>query len=187
MKIFQFIFLSICALAEAAMFAFGILGLLAYVPDPEPNVPAAYFLGWLIRNDHVSESFREAYGPETIQSVRDQSITPVEVYAKYMDYVLSRDDIAPEILPFVDQYYRDGTREMSFNHSMRRYFFDYYKTVCSSYDVPRYYCVDFTWESFERLSKILDRRLYEFRQNFDEKAMENTGERRTFADSIALQ
>ena len=140
--------------------------------------PTAYFLGWLIRNDLVSDSFREAFGPESIQSVRDKNLTPVEFYAGFMDYVLSRDDIAPEILPFVDLYYRDGSKEMAFSHRMPRYFFDYYKAVCSSFDVPRYYCVDFTWESFERLSRILDKQLYEFRRSgFDEDTLEDLGER----------
>ena len=43
-----------------------------------------------------------------------------------MDYVFVRDNIAPEILKFVDLYFRDGTRDMALNHGMRRYFFDYY-------------------------------------------------------------
>ena len=39
MKAFRYIFLSTCALAEAALFAFGITGFIAYRGDPDPNVP----------------------------------------------------------------------------------------------------------------------------------------------------
>lgn len=142
------------------------------------GTPTAYFLGWLIQKDLVSDEFRRTYDHETIRAVRDGRMTPVEFYAGYMDYVLVRDDIAPEILKFVDLYFRDGTRDMALNHGMRRYFFDYYKAVCSSFDIPRYYCVDFNWDSFRRLSEILDRRLNEFnRVTFDEDELEDYGQK----------
>ena len=142
------------------------------------GTPTAYFLGWLIQNDLVSDEFRSTYDGETIRAVRDGRMTPVEFYAGYMDYVLVRDDIAPEILKFVDLYFRDATREMVFSHGMRRYFFDYYKAVCSSFDIPRYYCADFSWDSFKRLSEVLDRRLDEFnRIGFDEEELEDYGQR----------
>ena len=142
------------------------------------GTPTAYFLGWLIQKDLVSDEFRSTYDGETIRAVRDGRMTPVEFYAGYMDYVLVRDDIAPEILKFVDLYFRDATREMVLSHGMRRYFFDYYKAVCSSFDIPRYYCVDFSWDSFRRLSEVLDRRLNEFnRIGFDEEELEDYGQR----------
>ena len=142
------------------------------------GTPTAYFLGWLIQKDLVSDEFRRTYDHETIRAVRDGLMTPVEFYAGYMDYVLVRDDIAPEILKFVDLYFRDGTRDMALNHGMRRYFFDYYKAVCSSCDIPRYYCVDFNRDSFRRLSEILDRRLNEFnRVTFDEDELEDYGQK----------
>ena len=39
MKAFRYIFLTICAFAEASLFAFGITGFIAYRGDPDPNVP----------------------------------------------------------------------------------------------------------------------------------------------------
>ena len=43
-----------------------------------------------------------------------------------------------------------------------KYFFDYYRTVCGRFDVPRYYCVDFDPERFHELEEVLDRRYAEF-------------------------
>ena len=39
MKAFRYIFLTICAFAEASLFAFGITGFIAYRGDPDPDVP----------------------------------------------------------------------------------------------------------------------------------------------------
>ena len=41
MKVFQYIFLSICAMAEAALLIFGILSLVIFILDPDPDVPIA--------------------------------------------------------------------------------------------------------------------------------------------------
>ena len=41
MKVFQYIYLSICAMAEAALLIFGILSLVIFILDPDPDVPIA--------------------------------------------------------------------------------------------------------------------------------------------------
>ena len=125
-------------------------------------MPIAYFVGWLVRKNLVSDEFHQTHGGEVIRDLKDEKLTPVEFLAGYMDYVLARDDIAPAAQRFVDFYYRDELGEMPFNHRSRRYFLDYYKVVCSEYDVPRYYCVDFTWEKFRRLAEVLDLRYRDF-------------------------
>ena len=140
------------------------------------GTPIAYFLGWLVKRDLISEEFRETCGALNIRDLKAEEITPVEFLAAYMDYVLARDDIAPEARRFVDLYYRDDTNGITFSHRSKRYFFDYYKAVCSTYETPRYYCVDFTWESFHRLEKILDLRYRAFMSDdFDEETTENSG------------
>ena len=140
------------------------------------GTPIAYFLGWLVKRDLVSEEFRETCGALNIRDLKAEEITPVEFLAAYMDYVFARDDIAPEARRFVDLYYRDDTNGITFSHRSKRYFFDYYKAVCSTYETPRYYCVDFTWESFHRLSEILDLRYRAFMSDdYDEETTENSG------------
>jgi hypothetical protein len=37
--------------------------------------------------------------------------------------------------------------------------------ICSEYDSPRYYCVDFTWEKFHRLAEVLDLRYRDFKRD----------------------
>ena len=144
------------------------------------GMPIAYFLGWLIERDLVSGEVRNLHGMESLQSVKDETQTPVEVL-RNMDYVLSRDDIDPKAYRLMDFYYNmEGTcspikhgSQPCFKHRSRKYFFDYYRAVCSRFDVPRYYCVDFSWERFQQLAQILDKRYQEFcRSGFDEDELE---------------
>lgn len=159
------------------------------------GMPIAYFLGWLIERDLVSGEFRNLHGPEILQAVKDGTQTPVEVL-KNMDYVLSRDDIDPKAYRLMDFYYNmEGTcssikhgSQPCFKHRSRKYFFDYYRAVCSRFDVPRYYCVDFSWERFHQLAQILDKRYQEFcRSGFDEDELEQDGRilRSQYFDSAA--
>ena len=106
------------------------------------GMPIACFLGWLIQRDLVSEDFRQLYDPELLQAVKNETRTPLEAL-RNMDYVLSRDDIKQEALPFVNFYYNMEGNNNSFKHSTRKYFFDYYRAVCSRFDVPRYYLCGF--------------------------------------------
>ena len=144
------------------------------------GMPISYFLGWLIDRDLLSDEFRNLLGPELLQAVKDGTQSPVEVL-RNMDYVLSRDDIDPKAHRFMDLYYDDGetgslnkrSAHSAFKHSTHKYFFDYYRAVCSRFDVPRYYCVDFSWERFHQLVQILDRRYQEFcSSGFDEDELE---------------
>ena len=132
------------------------------------GMPISYFLGWLIDRDLVSDEFRSLLGPELLQAVKDGTQSPVEVL-RDLDYVLARDDIDPKAHRFMDLYYDDGetgslnkrSAHSAFKHSTHKYFFDYYRAVCSRFDVPRYYCVDFNRGSFHKLSQILDQRYLE--------------------------
>lgn len=144
------------------------------------GMPISYFLGWLIDRDLLSDEFRNLLGPELLQAVKDGTQSPVEAL-RDLDYVLARDDIDPKAHRFMDLYYDDGetgslnkrSAHSAFKHSTHKYFFDYYRAVCSRFDVPRYYCVDFSWERFHQLAQILDRRYQEFcSSGFDEDELE---------------
>ena len=133
------------------------------------GMPISYFLGWLIDRDLLSDEFRNLLGPELLQAVKDGTQSPVEAL-RDLDYVLARDDIDPKAHRFMDLYYDDGetgslnkrSAHSAFKHSTHKYFFDYYRAVCSRFDVPRYYCVDFDPERFHELEEVLDRRYAEF-------------------------
>lgn len=141
------------------------------------GMPIAYFLGWLIARNLVSEEFLSIMRREDLEAVRNERLTPSAVLQN-MDYVLSREDIRPEAHKFMDFYYETWNLEEfgPYNHRRHQYFADYYKVVCSGYDVPRYYCAPFTLGNFHRLCEVLDLRYREFTEpGFDEEKLEATG------------
>ena len=66
--------------------------------------PIAYYLGWLISRDLVSEAFQNLHSPEELRALKEERKTPGEVLQD-MDYVLTRQDIKKEALLFTDLYY----------------------------------------------------------------------------------
>lgn len=129
------------------------------------GMPIAFFLGWLIDRDLVSEAFVNLHSPEALQAFRDGQRTPLGIL-KEMDYVLAKDDIKEAALPFMVYYYEIETAYMPLSSRIPKYFLDYYQTVCSGYDLPRYYCAEFNWPDFRELEKILDLRYSDFNREY---------------------
>lgn len=121
------------------------------------GTPIAYFLGWLVQRNLVSEDFLQLHGAEAVQAVREERDTPLSLL-RNMDYVLSSEDIVPRINAFMVYYYEDVRRFGPYSSKRTKYFMDYYRAVCSRFTTPRYYCLKFDWESFHELARILDRR-----------------------------
>ena len=137
--------------------------------------PIAYYLGWLISRDLVSEAFQNLHSPEELRALKEERKTPGEVLQD-MDYVLTREDIKKEALLFTDLYYNPEYSYRPLQPDRPMYFLDYYTTVCRGYDRPRYYCTDFSWLRFRELAELLDRRFREFNYSFlDEEYMESDG------------
>lgn len=125
------------------------------------GTPIAYFLGWLVQRNLVSEDFLQLHGAEAVQAVREERDTPLSLL-RNMDYVLSGEDIVPRINTFMVYYYEDERRSGPYSSKRTKYFMDYYRAVCSRFTTPRYYCLKFDWESFHELARILDRRYREY-------------------------
>ena len=141
------------------------------------GMPIAYFLGWLIGRDLVSDAFKELQDPGDLRAVKGGSLSPLEIL-RNMDYVLETNDVAPEARPFVDWYYNTEKGPAPFSHRTQRYFLDYYRVICSGYDVPRYYCVDWDKDKAAELAQVLDRRYKEFSESgWDEDELKTGGEK----------
>ena len=137
--------------------------------------PIAYYLGWLISRDLVSEAFQNLHSPEELRALKEERKTPGEVLQD-MDYVLTREDIKKEALLFTDLYYNPEYGYRPLHPDRPLYFLDYYKAVCRGYDRPRYYCTDFSWLRFRELAELLDQRFREFNYSFlDEEYMASDG------------
>lgn len=113
----------------------------------------AYFLAWLIKNDYVSERFLAEHNFEDIDNIKCEKASPVDFIGADMDYKFFRSDMSKEILAFVDYYF--GYRLFYYYSENERYFiFDYYTAVKNNNHT--YYCVDFSWDKYHELEKIIN-------------------------------
>ncbi len=116
--------------------------------------PMAYFLAWLIKCNFVSNEFKSEHDPRLLDEIKNEKASPIEFFGLEMDYVLLRDDLSEEILPFVDSYYYNDINGVRvYSHNWKRYIFDYYEAVRKEKGV--YYCVDFSWEIYHKLEKLI--------------------------------
>lgn len=112
------------------------------------SMPAAYFLMWLIENDYMSESFYVGTPNEEINKLKAHEITPVDFFVNNMDCCLLRDEIAEKILPFVDAYF-ETVNVRGYLNFRNPEMSDYYKCIENEYHF--YFCVDFSWDIYDRI------------------------------------
>ena len=120
------------------------------------SMPAAYFLMWLIENDHMSETFYAETPNEEINKLKAREITPVDFFVNNMDCCLLRDEIAESILPFVDSYF-ESVDERAYLNFRNKDMSDYYECVKNENDF--YFCIDFSWDIYDRIRNKIDKAL----------------------------
>lgn len=113
------------------------------------SMPIIYLLKWLVDNNHMSDEFKEQY--------KDQQWDILELFGNCMDYQLSREDIAPEYLSFIDWYVGDKT---TYSLDNPCFMFDYYEAVKNEQGF--YYCVEYSDDTYVDLSRTILRRYFEF-------------------------
>jgi hypothetical protein len=106
------------------------------------------FLSGLAGEFHLNES------PALLEKLRSRSITPGQFFLDACDGKFTDDDLSDEGNAFAQAYF-------AFEHGS--YIRDYDQVLVGS--LPSQYHVPDTWENFEKLRPILDKRLEEWRQN----------------------
>lgn len=102
-----------------------------------------FFLTWIIRRDFVGELHRER--PQRLEDVRTGKLSGADFFLAECDGKLWDEDVCPEILPFVETYYRGG-----------QYWKDYVNWVLNDLcDLPLEFAG--SWEDYLRFEPLLDR------------------------------
>lgn len=121
-----------------------------------------YFLTWLIRKNYISLKLRKKLGNEVISGFQDESLNPTLIMRNVVDYTLRFKDISDNISFFVDAYLTlpNIKREMYSGVYHARYIFDYYRVVVrkNEYGIPIKYCHTFSWDTYNKLERVIDRR-----------------------------
>ena len=115
------------------------------LPMEQAFIHTGMFLGWVIDNGLYSEDFRNG-AEEIIGAFKKREITGAKVF-EHMDGVLTDQDLTDEGNAFAQDY---------FDFNKGEYLKDYEEVLASNLSSP--FHVKDTWENYERLKQVIDRR-----------------------------
>lgn len=99
-----------------------------------------FFLAWVIKHDLIGDIHKDCEG---VQKVKDETMTGTEFLIEYCDTKFWSEDVADELLPFIQGYY------------MQQYFSDYIGWVLDDLcDIPMEFIG--TWEDYHEFEPLLD-------------------------------
>lgn len=122
------------------------------VSDFQGYVPTGMYLGWLIENSFLSEEFIEV-NQERITLFKQRQLSGAKIFELGCDGVLSMEDLTETANKFTYSYLDAGKGG---------YFKDYKETLADN--LPTIYHVADTWENYEKIKSIINRRFAEWHQ-----------------------
>ena len=100
----------------------------------------AIFLTWLIRHDFLGEFHHEdELEEQELEDVKKQQKTGMDIFKKYCDMCFTREDVADDILTFVEKYYDE-------------YMDDYSRIMGDS----RILSTSFVWDDYLKVEEAID-------------------------------
>jgi hypothetical protein len=121
----------------------------AGLDDVQAEVHTAFFLGWLIDNDLMSDEFNGEC-PELIAQYKSRETTALEVY-EWWDCCLIDDMLSDTGNAFAQHY---------FDFQRGQYLAEYAELlVC---DLPTAYHVPYSWDNYELIRRRIDQRFHEW-------------------------
>ena len=123
------------------------------LPDRAGAIHAGMFLAWALRSGLGGELYTEEDSQE-LEKLRSRETTPGEFFFSQCDGKLTDEEFNDEGNRFVAAY---------FDAADGKYLADYEATLGSQ--LPSLYHVPDSWESFDAIAPVLDRRLLEWRSS----------------------
>lgn len=115
------------------------------LPVKHANVHTGMYLGWIIEKGLFSETFGRELGD--IRAFRNRQKSGAQIYEKW-NSELTSDMLSDQGNHFTSAYYN-------------RFLQDYRETLAAS--APSCYHVSDSWENYDKLAKVLNKRYDEFR------------------------
>lgn len=113
------------------------------------------YLTWIINNDLISD-VRLNEDRDAVELVRRRKMTGRDFLINVCDEKLGAGDLNEEGLRFTRHYYGD-------ENDLKEYIIDYLKVLGG--DLESVYYVNDTWDNYDKLSKVIDARYKEWKQN----------------------
>lgn len=125
-------------------------------------VHTGFFIGWLIDNNLISEDFEEV-NSDRLQQYRQRQISGPKLY-EFGGGVFSADDVNDKGRLFCNYYYEPNTFFSDYRYTfIKRTFF--------KKGLPSDYHVQDTWENYDKLSKVLNKRFEEWNKLSDQEKL----------------
>ncbi len=121
------------------------------LPDEAGGTHTGMFLAWALLSGLAGE-FHTEDSPDAIPTLASRRMTPGQFFLNWCDGKFTDEDVNDEGNAFVQDY---------FDFEKGKYLSDYESTLAVG--LPGAYHVPDTWENFDRLKPVLDRRLAEWR------------------------
>ena len=125
---------------------------LAGLDEVQAEVHTAFFLGWLIDNDLVSDEMRSEC-PDLLAEYKLRKKTAIDVYG-FWDCCLVDDMLSDDGNAFAQSY---------FDFARGQYLADYADTLLN--ELPSEFHVPYTWENYAIIGERIDRRYAEWRKS----------------------
>lgn len=112
------------------------------------------FLTWIIQNDLIGELHIEE-SQNSLKQVRNREMTGREFLIKECDSKFWDEDLNEKGNQFANYYFADNNGYKQYINDYERVFLDY----------NNLYDIEDTWENYDRISPILDKRYLEWKIN----------------------
>lgn len=122
------------------------------LPEEAGATHIGMFVAWLLLVDLGSSTHCEDF-PEELAELQSRKVTPAEFFLEVCDEKFTSDDLNAEGNAFAQSYYQPEDAP---------YLADYETILCNN--LPSIYHVADTWENFDLLKPILDKRLQSWRR-----------------------
>jgi len=122
------------------------------------------YLTWIINNDLIGQTHIENSKSE-IEKVKKREKTGRDFLFSECDEKLWEEDFNEEGLKFTEFYYQSSDPEESYGQYLDDYLDEFDDIDCESlYEIPN------TWENYDRLSKVLDKRYSKWKNGGNKKS-----------------
>jgi hypothetical protein len=126
------------------------------LPEVNAGTHIGMYLAWVINNDLIGQLHREDSSAE-IQKVLSRQMTGREFLIAMCDEKFWADDLNEEGLAFTNYYYQADSTD-----TFKNYIDDYVEVLGN--DVESIYEVADTWENYEKLQPLIDKKFSEWQK-----------------------
>lgn len=129
------------------------------LPEENGGTHIGMYLAWIINNDLHGDPHRKDDSIKAVEKLKRREITGLDFLIEQCDMKFWQEDLNEHGQAFTEFYYA--------NDQTAKYHFDYAEALAN--DLPTVYHVQNTWENYDRISKMIDKRYEDWKSKGSKK------------------